>query len=265
MSYFKKFMEPFFEEADDLSGNNPGVAEPDAAESNNDNLAELNLEGEKEQELAKPVQSDEDNAKYAAIRRDAERKARESTQKAIDAEYSRLYGAEYGIHSKADYDAYLERQRLIEEGKDPEVHNLKNKVELFEFRDKINSQRETLRNDPNNGDLFKEWEPELNERMQLYEQMFKDRQINQRVDLETAFTLMWKEKGPKIISELKQKMAMKQEIDNANKDSAARSTGSVSGKGQVPNGFFTKDQVANMSQKEILANFEAIQNSKKNW
>lgn len=35
----------------------------------------------------------------------------EMTQKAIDAEYDRLYGAEYGIHSKADYDAAIAKQQ----------------------------------------------------------------------------------------------------------------------------------------------------------
>lgn len=53
---------------------------------------------------------------------------KEQTQKAIDAEYDRLYGQEYGIHSKADYDQRIaeqqeeaERARLQEEiGVDPE-------------------------------------------------------------------------------------------------------------------------------------------------
>jgi hypothetical protein len=53
----------------------------------------------------------------------------EMTQKAIDAEYSRLYGAEYGIHSKAEYDAAIEQQQAEaarqqfqdENGFDPDV------------------------------------------------------------------------------------------------------------------------------------------------
>jgi hypothetical protein len=76
-------------------------------------------------EPQKQVQSPEENAKYAAIRREAEQK----TQKAVDAEYSRLYGAEYGIHSKAEYDAAIakqeaeaQRQQFKEEnGIDPEA------------------------------------------------------------------------------------------------------------------------------------------------
>ena len=50
---------------------------------------------------------------------------KESTQKAIDAEYSRLYGADYGIHTKADYDTAILKQKQAEEaeklGIDPEA------------------------------------------------------------------------------------------------------------------------------------------------
>ena len=35
---------------------------------------------------------------------------KESTQKAIDTEYSSLYGAEYGIHTKAEYDKAIAKQ-----------------------------------------------------------------------------------------------------------------------------------------------------------
>jgi hypothetical protein len=59
----------------------------------------------------KPVQSQEDNARFAQARRDKEA----DTQKSIDAEYSRLFGTEYGIHTKAAYDAAIaEQQRETE-------------------------------------------------------------------------------------------------------------------------------------------------------
>jgi len=50
---------------------------------------------------------------------------KDSTQKAVDAEYSWLYGKEYGIHTKADYDKAIEQQKQAEEAKklgiDPEA------------------------------------------------------------------------------------------------------------------------------------------------
>lgn len=57
------------------------------------------------------------------------KRLKEATQKAIDAEYDRLYGAEYGIHSKAEYDAAIAKQQAEaqrakfqeENGFDPEA------------------------------------------------------------------------------------------------------------------------------------------------
>lgn len=193
------------------------------------------------------------------------RRLNEMVQKAIDAEYDRLYGQEYGIHSKADYDVYVARQKAIEEGKDPEVVDLRNdlsktqsELQELRFEKLLIEQRERLQQDP----FFKEWEPEINEKMKLFDELYRTGQIPNRVDLETALTLMWKEKGPKEIEKLKQKF----EIDQSNKENAARGTGSVTGQGgKVANMFFTMDQVKAMSEQEILANYDAIQESKKHW
>lgn len=50
----------------------------------------------------------------------------EMTQKAIDAEYDRLYGDQYGIHTKAEYDAAIAKQQREAEaqqrGIDPAVY-----------------------------------------------------------------------------------------------------------------------------------------------
>lgn len=193
---------------------------------------------------------------------------KEATQKAIDAEYDRLYGAEYGIHSKADYEAYIARQKAIEEGKDPEVVDLRNdlnktqfELQEYKFEKTVNSQREALSKDPRYGEYFKAWEPEINARMEQYNQMYANGQIQQRVDLQTAFTLMWRDKGPDEIATLKQKL----DIEKANKANAASSTGSVTGQGDVPTGFFSKEQVEKMSEKQVYDNYDAIMASMKNW
>lgn len=255
-----KFFNPFM---DDDSGST-GMA------ANDGEVAELQQEtpdntgDEGNDQTPEPTPQQEDITQTQAF----SKRLNEMTQKAIDAEYDRLYGAEYGIHTKAEYDAYVARQQAIEEGKDPEVVDLRNSLnqtqsELQEFRYKetINSQREALSNDPKYGDIFKAWEPEIKQRMAQYDQLFSEGRIQQRVDLDTAFTLMWREKGPEEIIALKQKL----DIEKANKDSAARSTGSVKGQGKVDNQYFSPEQVRTMTQEEILANYEAIQESKKSW
>jgi len=261
--YFKS---PFMDDDSGSTGmaaNDGEVAE--LQQDNPDNTGDVdNVEPAQSTEPTEPQEPQEDITQTQAF----SKRLNEMTQKAIDAEYDRLYGAEYGIHSKAEYDAYVARQQAIEQGKDPEIVDLQNDLNLtkselqeLKFEKALISQRENLSNDPKYGDVFKAWEGELKQRMEQYDQMYYNGQLNQRVDLDTAFTLMWREKGPEEITRLKQKL----DIEKANKESAARSTGSVKGQGKVDNQFFTIDQVKAMTQQEILANYNAIQESKKSW
>lgn len=101
---FIEFKTPYFNEEDGLniSGNNSEVADPEPSDIDN-----IDTKGVKEPEIADPAkQSEEDNAKYAAARREAEKKAKEAEQKAAKLErdntIARKYGAEYGVYSEAD-------------------------------------------------------------------------------------------------------------------------------------------------------------------
>ena len=60
-----------------------------------------------EQQAEKVVQSPEENSKFAEVRRKA-------AQEAEDKVYRDLYGAEYGIQSKADYDRAIKEQQQAE-------------------------------------------------------------------------------------------------------------------------------------------------------
>lgn len=60
----------------------------------------------------KPVQSAEENAKYAAIRREAEQKA---AAKAKDEMIAEMYGESHGIYTYADYQKALAEQKAAEE------------------------------------------------------------------------------------------------------------------------------------------------------
>ena len=63
----------------------------------------------------KPVQTDEENANYAKIRREAQAEAKTETQKAIDQEYSNMYKESHGITTKAQYDEAIKEQQRQEE------------------------------------------------------------------------------------------------------------------------------------------------------
>lgn len=76
-------------------------------------------------QIEKPVQSKEDNAQYAAVRREAEAKAEARTR---DKMISEMYGESHGIHTYSDYQRAVEREAeqkrkadLEERGIDPSV------------------------------------------------------------------------------------------------------------------------------------------------
>ena len=110
-----------------------GANEQEPAEPVSDTNAE---EGANEQESAAPVQSVEDNAKYAAARREAEQQAR-MQQEAVDNKFRELFG-DYtnpvtGQHISGvnDYLQALEAQKQLEmqdnlrkSGVDPELLNM---------------------------------------------------------------------------------------------------------------------------------------------
>lgn len=141
MKYFKMFKQPFYNEDDglEISGNNAEVADPEPS----DNVDIDNDEGEKETEPADPVkQNDDENSKYAAARREAERKAREAAQEASqlkrDNMIAKKYSKDYDVYSEADIkekfgdrgintleelEAAIQEQQYREAGIDPELIN----------------------------------------------------------------------------------------------------------------------------------------------
>ena len=93
-------------------------------------------EGANDPEPAKPVQSDEDNAKYAAARREAEQQAR-MQQEAVDNKFRELFGGYTNpvtgqpISGVNDYLQALEAQKQVEmqdnlrnSGVDPDLLNM---------------------------------------------------------------------------------------------------------------------------------------------
>jgi len=238
----------------DLAANEEEVAEPQEVET--EELGEQEVEQEVESQN-KPQEEVQEATREEITQTQAfARRLKEEKQKAIDAEYERLYSSDYGIRSKADYDAYITRQKLIEEGKDPELYELKNELESFKHEKKLMQQEEKLNSDPEYGELYKSWKPEIKDRI---EQVYNAHGI--KLDYETAFTILYKEKTPQIIKDLKKQL----QVVEKNTKNAATSTGSLTGNGTVPSSFFTKDQVEAMSVDEVKQNYKAIIESRKQW
>lgn len=195
------------------------------------------------------------------------RRLKEETQKAIDSEYDRLYGAEYGIHSKADYDRVIAEQKAAEEAQklnvDPAFYNefvgLKDKVTQFEtekqqleFEKSLIQQDTALKNDPVKGELYKQWENDVKSQAKA---------IN--CDLNTAFLLMLDSKLGEVLTGTKSQaeQAAIQKLTN----NSASTPGSLSGGGDNNQTFFTKEQVEKMTSEEVTKNYDNICKSMKKW
>jgi hypothetical protein len=61
------------------------------------------------------------------------------------------------------------------------------------------------------------------------------------------------------------KLNEKLNINAANEQNTKSSTGSIKGDGKLPQGFYSREQVAAMSQSEIASNLDAINESMKKW
>lgn len=218
-------------------------------------------------EIANQQTVTEDNGSVAEVQGTAEsnevtqtqafaRRLKEEKQKAIDAEYSRLYGQQYGIHSKDDYDSYIERQRYIEEGKDPELYqelkHVKTEMESLKREKMLIEQDRTLSSDKVYGSLYNDWKSEIQNFAEQYS-----------VDYNTAFTVICRDKIPQII----QKYEQKSKVQEKNNENASSSTGSIVGQGQVKDDYITFETFnANRKNKDwIKSNFEKLAKSRAKW
>jgi hypothetical protein len=139
----------------------------------------------------KPVQTAEENSKFAAIRRESERQVKEYQQRMDN------FAKQYGYSDFAEMESEQIRQQREQEAQklnvDPQFYNefigLKDKVSQFETekqqleQEKAFIQQETaLKNDPATKDFYNQWESEIKEKAKAY-----------GCDLDTAFTLKIRE------------------------------------------------------------------------
>ena len=223
----------------------------------------------------KPVQSKEENSKFAEYRKSSEAKSAKAVQEAIDKEYSNMYGDSHDIHSKADYDKAMQKQ------KEEEL--------LSKYKD--DEDPESVKKE-----LYKQWE-ESDPRLQEYEKNKVENHTTKQLaelnadlsetgldniatlddigNLPSAEKIIDYIKNGKTLSEAyflankkeiitKQAEKQQQEAIRKISSNAESSPGSLGGV-VADDSFFTKEQVKNMSKDEVNNNYNKILKSTSKW
>jgi hypothetical protein len=182
----------------------------------------------------KVVQSQEENATYAKIRREAEAKAE---AKARDSVISEMYGTSHGIHTYADYKKAVQEQEMKDKGVDPET--VKKYVE--EHPD-VKAAREYKQNQEKEAKQKEEFVEFFNE--------FPD------VDAAKIPPEVWAENAKgKPLADAYARYLLKQNkaaeaITKANEANAGSSMGSVNGLGGDPS-ILTEEMIEKMTPQEM--------------
>jgi hypothetical protein len=209
----------------------------------------------------KPVQTPEENARFAQVRREAEQRSRD----AVIAELGYINPTTgQPITTYSEYQQVLKDQQFKEQhGIDPnEVRPLfeewkKSDPDFQELnrlkQERILEQQDiALKNDPVKGDLYKQWEADVKAHANAL-----------GCDLNTAFLLMLDRKLGDVLTGAKTK-AEQAAIEKITTNGAS-SPGSLSEGGDGTKTFFTKEEVNAMSRAEISKNYEKILESMKKW
>ena len=199
------------------------------------------------EEVAKPKQSQEDNSKFANMRRESD-SYRKQAQEA-DQLMSEMYGASHNIHSVKEYRAAEAQQRQTEEagakGMDPQIYSQFNSMQArlnaMESEKNLSAQDTQLSNDPKNGELYKEWRDEIHEIAQQH-----------NVDYDIAFTYLVRERISDLMSKSSQKAEQKtlsNVINRSKKQVEAGGEGGLTGKIDVNS--LTDAQMDDMEQRAM--------------
>lgn len=211
------------------------------------------------QQNEKPVQSAEENSRFAQVRRDAEQKA---YAKAQDDVIEKMYGASYGIHTFAEYEAAMAKQEQEQELQELLAKNIPEEyatemLESRKLREQINAEKEAKqqkeKRDADALDFIK---------------AFPD------VKADDIPVEVWQanEKGIPLryaYAEHAYKMATKaEEVAKANAENARSSTGSVNTNGAANDSDFVSfdsyEQNKN-NQSWVNKNFDKIMKSRAKW
>lgn len=242
-----------------------GNVEPQIVETEQvDNLESVNDEVAPSQEESKPVQSAEDNAKYASIRREAESKARDKV-------ISEMYGNQYGIHTYDEYQVALKEQEKIEREEEIRREYEDKGIPEDLLEELVHSKRERLEREAekqtqagkqfvdNNRIAFLDWYQQENgtpfdtnnntipEDVWIQSDLYEKSQGREGKSLVDAYAHYE-------IKQLKNQMKATQ----TNTKNAESSTGSVTGNGNNANTELTAEMINQMTPKQIASRWNEV-------
>ena len=144
------------------------------------------------QNLDKPVQSQEQNALFAKIRREAEQKARDKVIAEMGMEWN---GSP--IKTYDDYQRAVREKQLMEEaqqqGLDPQFYtdfkNMQDELQNYRRNTMITQQDAELVNDPVKGELYNQWKSDVIDMANRY-----------NTDLKTAFSVVLEERLGEVLA-----------------------------------------------------------------
>lgn len=158
----------------------------------------------------KPVQTPEQNAMFAKIRRESEQRARDQVISEMGMTWN-----DRPIRSYQEYQQALREQQLQQEaesqGLDPQFYvdfkNMQDKLSFYERNNAITQQDYELASDPVKGDLYNQWRFDVREMADRY-----------NVDLRTAFSVVLEQRLGDVLA-MNQKKIQQDTIKKINTNS----------------------------------------------
>ena len=200
------------------------------------------------EEVAEPAkQTQEDNSKFANMRRENE-SSRKQVQEA-DELIASMYGASHGIRSVREYKQAMAQQKQTEEaqakGIDPQIYSQFNSMQArlnaMESEKTLSAQDAQLSNDPKNGELYKEWRDEIHSIA-----------AEHNVDYDIAFTYLVRERLSDLMSKSSQKAEQKTLSNVINRSKKQVETGGEGGlTGKIDVNSLTDAQMDDMEQRAM--------------
>jgi len=221
----------------------------------------------------KPKQTPDENAAYKALRL-------QEKQDAVDKEYADLATSNgwtkldgSPIRTKADYKAaekeFQKLNSLISSGEDEEKARLKVQIDEMREREK---ERETFfqkqtRLERENTEFFEFFQKEHGRPISQQDLAAIPAHVYQNAARDgVPFKYAYAEYLAETRREKLTGIEAGKKTAEANAANATTTTGSVTGNGAADGGaFFTREQVAAMSQAEVTRNLDAIEASMKKW